>query len=152
MPGLIEDRPSDLRRLPVLLHRAREAFSVRFRDVFQEYDLTDQQWRILLLIRADPSSDISDLGRRSFLLGPSLTRILRSLAERGLILRRPDPEDARRAFHELTPKGATLIDEVAPNFDPIYTDLATRLDAENLARLTHELEVLLRTLNPGALD
>lgn len=152
LPSLIEDRPVDLRRLPVLLHRAREAFSARFRDVFAQHDLTDPQWRILQLIRADPSSDISDLARRSFLLQPSLSRILRDLSARNLIRRRPDPLDGRRAFHELTPEGARLIDEVTPCFDPVYEELADHLDTANVTELTRQLETLLATLRPDALD
>lgn len=38
----------------------------------------------------------------------TLTGILKRLTERGIIARRPDPEDARRALLRLTPRGRAL--------------------------------------------
>ena len=143
---------AELRRLPVLLHRTREAFSAHFRSVFLENDLTDPQWRILQLIQKHPEMDISELSRRSFLLGPSLSRILRDLTERGLIERHPDPKDARRAFHSLTAAGQAQIDKVLPCFDPIYADLDGRLDRDQVRELNARLESLLAVLRPDSVD
>ncbi len=152
----MSDKPdysnAELRRLPVLLHRTREAFSSYFRPVFMQNDLTDPQWRILQLIQKHPEMDISELSRRSFLLGPSLSRILRDLAERGLIERHPDPKDARRAFHSLTPAGHEQIEKVLPCFDPIYADLDARLDREQVRELNARLEALLEILRPESVD
>ncbi len=152
MPQQSDYQNAELRRLPVLLHRTREAFSSYFRPVFLENDLTDPQWRILQLIQKHPEMDISELSRRSFLLGPSLSRILRDLSERGLIERRPDPNDARRAFHHLTPAGQEQIDKVLPSFDPIYADLDGRLDPAQVQELNARLESLLAILRPESVD
>lgn len=143
---------AEIRRLPVLLHRAREAFSAQFRAVFLLHDLTDPQWRVLLLIQHDPDQDISDLVRSSFLLGPSLSRILRDLAARGLIVRTPDPRDARRAFHSLTREGEALIAEVRPRFDPIYEGMTAQLDEQQVRELNQRLEDLLLILRPEQAD
>lgn len=151
MPAATADQ-AEIRRLPVLLHRAREAFSAQFRGVFLQHDLTDPQWRVLLLIQHDPDQDISDLVRSSFLLGPSLSRILRDLAARGLILRKPDPQDARRAFHSLTPEGEILIAEVRPCFDPIYEGMTAQLDERQVRDLNQRLEDLLLILRPEQAD
>jgi len=152
VPQQPDNLNAELRRLPVLLHRTREAFSAFFRPVFMKNDLTDPQWRILLLIQKHPDMDISELSRRSFLLGPSLSRILRDLSERGLIERRPDPKDARRAFHSLTAAGAAQIKQVLPCFDPIYADLADRLSREQIQELNTRLEELLAILRPESAD
>lgn len=151
MPAATADQ-AEIRRLPVLLHRAREAFSAQFRGVFLQHDLTDPQWRVLLLIQHDPDQDISDLVRSSFLLGPSLSRILRDLAARGLIRRKPDPRDARRAFHSLTPEGEALIARVRPHFAPIYEGLAAQLDERQVRELNQRLEDLLLILRPEPTD
>jgi len=147
MPIATADQ-AEIRRLPVLLHRAREAFSAQFRSVFLLHDLTDPQWRVLLLIQHDPTQDISDLVRSSFLLGPSLSRILRDLAARGLIVRTPDPRDARRAFHSLTPEGEALIARVRPDFDPVYAGMSAKLDDKQVRELNQLLENLLGALRP----
>lgn len=43
---------------------------------------------------------------------PSMTRVLASLEERGLVVRAPHPSDGRQVIVALTDAGTTLIEEV----------------------------------------
>jgi len=134
------------RRLPVLLHRAREALAMHFRKVFLVHDLTDPQWRVLRILSESDEIDVSNLARRSYLMGPSLSRILRDLTARGLIVRRVSSGDARRFFHALTPQGRRLLGEVSPEFNPIYRDIERRLGIERIKRLNASLAELLEVV------
>lgn len=145
---------AEIRRLPVLIHQAREVLSSEFRPVFLIHDITDPQWRVLRILLNQPGIDTTNLAARSQLLGPSLSRIIRDLTERGLMRRQSDPADARRSFHFLTPTGEALIAEVSPYFTPIYERLRDKLGAERVKTLNDALEALLgaldRTTDPAA--
>lgn len=134
------------RRLPVLLHRAREALAMHFRKVFLLHDLTDPQWRVLRILSESDEIDVSNLARRSYLMGPSLSRILRDLTARGLIVRRVSSSDARRFFHALTAQGRRLLSEISPEFNPIYRDIERRLGIERIKRLNASLAELLEVV------
>jgi homoprotocatechuate degradation regulator HpaR len=131
------------RQLPVLLHRTREALAVRFRKVFLQHDLTDPQWRVLRILSQVDELDVSSLAQRSYLMRESLSRILRDLAARGLIVRRVSNTDARRIFHSLTAKGHRLLEEVAPAFNPVYKEIEARFGIERIEELNGRLAELL---------
>ena len=67
------------RSLPMSLLRAREAVMRQFRPSLREHGLTEQQWRILRALAAVDTIEVTELARTAFLLGPSLSRILRAI-------------------------------------------------------------------------
>src|SRR4051794_647041 len=85
------------RSLPMSLLRAREAVMRHFRPSLRRHALTEQQWRILRALAAVESIEVTELARTAFLLGPSLSRILRDLEVRQLIERRLAKADLRRS-------------------------------------------------------
>src|SRR6478609_2079743 len=74
--------------LPMSLLRTRESVMRHFRPSLRAHDLTEQQWRILRALAASGEIEVTELARVAFLLGPSLSRILRDLEGRKLIERR----------------------------------------------------------------
>ena len=70
------------RSLPMSLLRAREAVMRQFRPSLRNHGLTEQQWRILRALTAVDTIEVTELARVAFLLGPSLSRILRDLEAR----------------------------------------------------------------------
>ena len=84
------------RSLPMSLLRAREAVMRQFRPSLRNHGLTEQQWRILRALTAVDTIEVTELARVAFLLGPSLSRILRDLEARDLIERRTAKADLRR--------------------------------------------------------
>src|SRR5690554_3220037 len=77
--------------LPMSLLRAREAVMQHFRASLRQYDITEQQWRVLRALTSVYEIEMSELAKATFLLAPSLSRILQDLEARGLIKRRSDP-------------------------------------------------------------
>ena len=63
--------------LPMELLKAREAAMSRFRPMLRDHGLTEQQWRVIRALAHYGEIDAGELAQRSFLLAPSLTRILR---------------------------------------------------------------------------
>src|SRR4051812_49621932 len=101
--------------LPMSLLRAREAVMRQFRPSLRRHDLTEQQWRILRALAAIDAIEVTELARTAFLLGPSLSRILRDLDARGLIERKTAKTDLRRGVISISEKGLRLMEIVAPS-------------------------------------
>lgn len=142
--------------LPMKLLRAREAIMGRFRLMLRENGLTEQQWRVLRALSAAERMDVSQVAGATFLLGPSLTRILRDLAAQGLIATEADPRDQRRKLVRLAPTGLARIETVAPLSEEIYAEIARLFGRDRLVelqRLLDELESRLTAAEaPDGLD
>ncbi|WP_430514581.1 homoprotocatechuate degradation operon regulator HpaR [Pannonibacter phragmitetus] len=135
--------PRDTRRsLPIALLRAREALMAHFRPMLAAHDLTEQQWRVIRVLGERGTLDASEVADRAFILAPSLTRIIRTLEERGLILKERGETDGRRVMLSLMPEGLRIIGEVAPESRQIYASLEARFGADWIADLLDRLELL----------
>jgi DNA-binding MarR family transcriptional regulator len=66
------------------------------------------EWRVLAVLQAHPGSAATAIAQRTGLDKMSVSRALASLESAGRILRRPDPDDGRRALAWLTPAGRRL--------------------------------------------
>ena len=111
----------------------------QFRPVLATQDVTEQQWRVIRVLAEASALDATELAERACILAPSLTRILRTLEERGVISRNRDQIDGRRLLLSLTPKGFDIINAVSPSSKRVYADLETRYGRE---RLDHLLDLL----------
>ncbi|MCP4620109.1 MAG: homoprotocatechuate degradation operon regulator HpaR [Bradyrhizobium sp.] len=130
------------RSLPMSLLRAREAVMRQFRPSLRNHGLTEQQWRILRALTAVEAIEITELARMAFLLGPSLSRILRDLEARQLVERKTAEVDQRRAVVSISVKGLKLIEAVAPTSEAIYAEITRRFGARRLSELQEMLAVL----------
>jgi DNA-binding MarR family transcriptional regulator len=119
------------RSLPMSLLRAREAVMRQFRPSLRNHGLTEQQWRILRALAGIDAIEVTELARTAFLLGPSLSRILRDLEARQLIERRTDPADQRRSVVSIS----------------IYAAITKRYGARKLAELQEMLAALEHSLS-----
>jgi homoprotocatechuate degradation regulator HpaR len=134
------------RSLPMSLLRARESVMRHFRPSLRAHGLTEQQWRILRALAATSDIEVTELARVAYLLGPSLSRILRDLETRHLIQRRVVKADLRRSIVSITADGLRLIKAVAPSSEAIYAEMTRRYGARKLADLQemlHRLETSL---------
>jgi len=124
------------RSLPMALMRAREAVMRHFRPSLAEHDLTEQQWRVLRALEdAGTPLSVGELAERTYLLGPSLSRMLTLLDDRGVIARSSVPGDARRADIRITATGLELVAAIAPRSEAAYAHIEGRLGSDELERL-----------------
>ncbi|MCK1340685.1 homoprotocatechuate degradation operon regulator HpaR [Bradyrhizobium sp. 38] len=140
------------RSLPMSLLRAREAVMRQFRPSLRAHGLTEQQWRILRALAAIDAVEVTELARTAFLLGPSLSRILRDLDARNLIERKTAKADQRRSMVSISEKGVKLMASVAPSSEAIYAEITRRFGARKLAELQEmlgQLELCLASSDAG---
>jgi DNA-binding MarR family transcriptional regulator len=89
---------------------------------------------------------LSELARREAVTAPTMSRVLSALDEQGLVVRTPDPNDARGVLVELSPTGAASIAEVRTTRTALVARRIARLDAgqrRSLAAALPALEALL---------
>ena len=135
--------------LPMELLRAREAAMARFRPVLREHGLTEQQWRVVRALADGGPIDAGKLARRSFLLAPSLTRILQFLEKEGLVARSSDRNDQRRSVLALTDKGQQVFARVGPDSELRYAEIESEFGHDRLEQLYALLADFYTTLDRG---
>jgi homoprotocatechuate degradation regulator HpaR len=136
--------------LPMALLRTREAVMCLFRPGLRSRGVTEQQWRILRALAHSGSMEITELADATFLLGPSLSRILPDMEKRQLVSRRQVDSDLRRSTVSLEPKGLRLIALHAPDSEQIYAQIAKRFGVERVTQLftlLHELQDCLEEIS-----
>ena len=107
----------------------------RFRPMLRQHGLTEQQWRVIRALAAYENIDASELARRSFLLAPSLTRILQFLEGEKIVKRSPDENDQRRSVFVLNAKGKKLYGLVGPDSEVLYARIEKQFGANKLESL-----------------
>ncbi len=132
----MQPRLRDFRHsLPMELLKAREAAMARFRPTLREWGLTEQQWRVIRALSEYEPMDASELAARSFLLAPSLTRILQNLEKQRLIKRSTDATDQRRQVVALTRDGRKRFEHAAPESEALYAEIEAEFGVERLELL-----------------
>ncbi|ATN36863.1 homoprotocatechuate degradation operon regulator HpaR (plasmid) [Rhizobium sp. ACO-34A] len=121
--------------LPTALLRAREAMASRFRPIFALYDITDAQWRVLRVLDEAEMLTASDVARRAMIQGPSLTRIIRTLNERGLICIQKNGADGRAVLLTIDKAGRSLIREIVPQTSGLYRHVEESFGAARMSTL-----------------
>ncbi len=116
----------------------------RFRPVLAKHQITEQQWRVLRVLTESGPLDATKIADKSCILAPSLTRIIRTLEQRGLITREKNRADARKLVLSITPEGTALIEEVAPESREIYDKLEAEFGVAKIENLLDSLEELSR--------
>jgi homoprotocatechuate degradation regulator HpaR len=130
------------------LLKAREAAMARFRPMLRKHGLTEQQWRVIRALAAYENIDASELARRSFLLAPSLTRILQFLESEKIVKRSADANDQRRSVFILTAKGQKVYERVGPDSEVLYADIEKQFGSDKLESLYGLLAEFYTALTP----
>ena len=126
--------------LPMALLQTREAAMQLFRPLLADHDLTEQQWRVLRSLSATGEPlEVGAIVDATFLLAPSLSRILKDLEARDLVRRAPVATDQRRAEISLTAAGYDLVAAVAPQSEAVYNQIEAAFGKKDLQRLLRQL-------------
>ena len=132
------------RNLPLLLLQAREALMQHRRPALREHGLSDQQWRVLRVLREhEDGLETGQLAQQAYILGPSLTGMLARMERDGLVTRQRSNDDGRRSLVSATPAALALADALSDTIEAQYRDLAAHLGEAPLRRLYALLDELI---------
>lgn len=112
------------------------------RPILRGPGVTEQQWRVLRVLSDEEPCEPSRLAQYALLHGPSVTRILKELTDRGLVVREANPADGRSSVLTLAPAGRSLIRETAAHTVELLEAYRRAFGAERLEALQKELVAL----------
>lgn len=135
------------RTLSIVLLRVREAVMERFRPMLQAHGVTEQQWRIMRVLRETGPCFATQLADHACILAPSLSRILRNMEVKGLVAMPKDRADGRKTRVELTAAGDAFLTALAPQSAQAYGDIEARLGADRIEQILDDLNDVLRRLD-----
>ncbi|MEQ9451709.1 MAG: MarR family transcriptional regulator [Pseudomonadales bacterium] len=119
---------------------AREAVMSPIRPILRTHDLTEQQWRLLrVLIDAGPM-EISKAAAASMIMAPSVTRIVKELVSRGLLVKSTDANDKRRSNLTITREGRQLVRNTASETAALLATYKKQFGARRFNALVTELQ------------
>lgn len=112
------------------------------REMLAETGITEQQWRVLRVLAEYGPQNSSTLASRASLLFPSLTRIARTMQQKGLITLSRDDEDRRRQTIAITSLGQQIIDEKVDQAAQIVEGFRQKLGTDKYEALLDTLALL----------
>jgi DNA-binding MarR family transcriptional regulator len=128
-----------------LAHELRETLGRLIRRLRAEPGMSVSQLAVLGDLGRDGPSNISALAARERMRPQSMAQTVHELETAGLVSRRPDPADGRRAFIELTASGVDTLQTTRAQRETWLTQaLEHELDPDERALLREALALLSR--------
>ncbi|RCG23555.1 MarR family transcriptional regulator [Streptomyces diacarni] len=129
-----------LTRCAALLRQASDAPLAHEGFSRPEFDI------LSALRREDRELSFGRLARETYASGTAVTKRVRTLEEKGLVVRRPDARDRRVAHLSLTDGGRQLVDRIMPEQVAYERSLLAGLGGERREQLSEVLGELLQLL------
>lgn len=122
-----------------ILRRAHQRHAAIFQELIGDSQLTPLQFAALARLRDLGEVSQNQLGRLTAMDAATMQGVIKRLDARGLIVRRPDPDDRRRLILSLSNEGRSVVEGAIAN--------AVRITDETLAPLSAaEQKTLLQLL------
>jgi homoprotocatechuate degradation regulator HpaR len=128
--------------LPMMLYRALDTVMPRFRKIFNEFGLTEQQWRILRVLWEHGEVAFNQLSAATLIPAPSLVGVVDRLTKNGLVERVRSDVDRRKVSVIATRAGMDLESKVSPRVNAAYAELRGAMDAQEWQQLIDALETV----------
>ncbi len=137
------------RSLPMMLYRTLDTVMPRFRKIFNDFGITEQQGRVLRVLWEQEQATFKALSELTLIPAPSLVGIVDRLQSSGLVARRRSETDRRKVYVSATAKGVELEAEIIPRVASEYVALKQLVDAETWEQVLSGLERINARLNLG---
>lgn len=128
--------------LVVLLRYCENRVRQRLQPLLDEVGLSPEHWRIMALLHEQPGIPMSALAQGAVLPSASATRHVDKLVERGMVIRRIDPADKRRAVTALSPRGLEIANRILAEERAVEEAIADGLGIDRLKAMTRDLAML----------
>ena len=128
--------------LPMLLNRSLDAIMPPYRDLFQEFGVTEQQWRVLRVLWEQKHLTSAQISNLTLLPSPSLVGILDRLERKGLVKRLRSTSDRREINITITNLGRELQSKVMPKVKLIQDQTREKLSPTEWKQINNILKKL----------
>lgn len=124
------------------LWRTYESLKALEDVLFEQWELTSQQYNVLRILQAASPRPVPtlQLSNRLISRSPDITRMLDKLQDRGLVLRVRSQEDRRTVLVEITPKGQDLLEKLREPVKSLHISQVGHLTQADRGALCRLLE------------
>jgi len=138
LTSMSSPRPS----LTLTLLQAREAAMAFFRPSLNQHELTEQQWRIIRILRQQGEMEIYQLAQQACILKPSMTGVLARMERDGLVRRWKSEHDQRRVLVCLSEQGQQCFVQMSEDMENNYRRILEQFGEDKLQQLLELLNEL----------
>jgi homoprotocatechuate degradation regulator HpaR len=131
--------------LPMMLYRTLDTVMPRFRKIFNDFGITEQQWRVLRVLWEHDAVTINRLAELTLIPAPSLVGIIDRLERDERVIRQRSQADRRKVNVVLIAKGVELEDQVMPRVAATYADLKQSVDSTTWEQVLRGLQEIVTT-------
>ena len=131
--------------LPMMLHRTLDAVIPRYRAVFKEHGVSEQQWRILRVLWEVKTCNTAELAAATLLPSPSLVGIIDRMIKKELVVRERSSKDRRIVHISLTETGLELQQQLMPQIDDLYKTMMSQCDEDAWQTMMTTLQTIIDT-------
>jgi len=139
-------RTGSLQEVFQLIETTRRQLKRLQADTLRATGLTPPQYFILSLLWDEDGRPFKDLANLLNSSRATITEIVDSLENKGLVMRAPNPADRRSLLVKLTPQGQAMR-IAAPSLPETFHDCCSGLDPEETKQLGQLLKKLNRSLH-----
>lgn len=133
----------------MMLHRTLDAVIPKYRAVFKEHGISEQQWRILRVLWERQSCTSAELAKIALLPSPSMVGIIDRMIKRSLVSRDRSEDDRRIVHVSLTDKGRDLQNELMPKIEAIYKTIINQCDPDAWQTMIDTMQIVIDTNQPN---
>jgi homoprotocatechuate degradation regulator HpaR len=138
------------RSLPMMLYRTLNTVMPRFRKIFSDFGITEQQWRVLRVLWEHEAVTINRLAELTLIPAPSLVGIIDRLERDELVIRQRSLADRRKVNVVLIARGLELEDQVMPRVAAAYAGLKQSVDSATWDLVLEGLQEIVATEEKNA--
>ena len=131
--------------LPMMLYRTLDTVMPRFRKIFNDFGITEQQWRVLRVLWELEAVTINRLAELTLIPAPSLVGIVDRLERDERVIRQRSQADRRKVNVVLIAKGVELEDQVMPRVAAAYAELKQSVDSTTWEQVLRGLQEIATT-------
>ena len=146
----IGDQPLDFSAMAAISNIYRAANVVRYhmeQKVLADYDLSWGAFTVLFVLWIWGAQETRHLAAEAGVTKGTLTGVLKTLERRGLVQRRPHPDDGRLVVVDLEPDGLAAIEDLFPAFNESEAFASSNLSEREKTQLAGLLRTVIRTVD-----
>ncbi len=136
------------RALPMVLLQSREVVMAYFRPFIHSHGFTEQQWRVLRTLMEYDAMKPAEIATACCIMRPSMSRILKTLEEKGFVTRDQDEQDGRSMLISISALGRKTIKDLIPESERIYKKIIDEYGEDQFHKLLALLTQLIEDLTP----
>ncbi|HEX2554664.1 MAG TPA: MarR family transcriptional regulator [Microvirga sp.] len=141
--------------LPYRLNVLATVVSNALAEIYAErFGLTIPGWRIVATLGQYGTRTARDIALHAVMHKSTVSRTVSALGARGLVARRPNRDDRREEWLELTPEGRRVYEALAPEalaFEAGLVSALTPAEQRTFLALVEKLDLRARALAPNAI-